>query len=559
MEESKDLENTTYSLDSKTNLNETNTDIENLNKKNKEINLSESLNSNIIFEQNNLSYEIEEKKEKLDNDKKKENEKKIEENKKIESTLYTTKYNNINPLEFYDLIIEFESLLKMEKGIKIYHKKDFKILKEINDLIIIGIIGESKKGKTYVLSRISKIDLPYGNSVITKGLSVKFPNLDKNKNFLLIDTAGNENALLKKEMDCRISTINTLEKYAIDKQSTEFFLQKYIIDTSNVIIAVVGILTNNDEKFINRIKNSCKKKTIFVIHNLKHFNSINNCKNHIKNIIKKSIFFDLTESYIFNIDKEYNNLYFIEVASNKNNLNIVVHLILAEENTEAGNYYNKSTFEYLRRVITSQTIKKRKFNLIEDIRESISNFSPQFYKFKINKDELILIDDKLKYDNKNNNVLNKWFVNEIGLCDFYSECYQPDYSYEIRENIKDKNIELELIIILEIPGKIEGNKDNSNKILQPKVIRRRFHYFFEFKGHFTIQNYSECDPIFECDRISYNKDKNNLTKYFLSIHFELFGFIIDNNIQDNFNSKNGIYTYKCYFNKAKEEEEEEYI
>ena len=76
MEESKDLENTTYSLDSKTNLNETNTDIENLNKKNKEINLSESLNSNIIYEQNNLSYEIEEKKEKLDNDKKKENEKK---------------------------------------------------------------------------------------------------------------------------------------------------------------------------------------------------------------------------------------------------------------------------------------------------------------------------------------------------------------------------------------------------------------------------------------------------------------------------------------------------
>ena len=71
MEESKDLENTTYSLDSKTNLNETNTDIENLNKKNKEINLSESLNSNIIFEQNNLSDEIEEKKEKLDNDKKK--------------------------------------------------------------------------------------------------------------------------------------------------------------------------------------------------------------------------------------------------------------------------------------------------------------------------------------------------------------------------------------------------------------------------------------------------------------------------------------------------------
>ena len=450
----------------------------------------------------------------------------------------------------------------MEKGLKIYQKQGYNISQEIRDVVIIGIIGESKKGKSYILSKISQIDLPYGNSVITKGLSIKFPQLDENKNFLLIDTVGNENPLLQSEINCRISSISDyeeknkeIEKYAIDKQSTEFFLQKYIMDTSNIIIATVGFLTNNDERFINRIKFSCKNKIIYVIHNLKNFKTINNCKNHIENVIQKSIFFNLNKRYMSGVDALYNNnIYFVEESFKKNNTNYVVHLILAEENTEAGNYYNRSTFQYLRRAIIAQIKKKKQFNLLEDFKESISLFSPQFFKKKIKVNELQLInDDTLRYNNTNNNKLNKWVVNEVGLSDFYSEYYQPDFSYEMREKEVEHNKKLELKIKVEIPGMIKGKDDDSNQILRPKVISRIFNHYFEFKGHFTIKSDCDIDDIY--DTINYHENKNHEITYFLSIHFELIDYIRDKEIKDNYDSKNGIYTYICYFHKDMEEEE----
>ena len=523
-------------------------------------------NFNIVDNTHSDRAEKEEEKEEVKEEVKEEEKEEVkeevkEEKEEKESPLYTTKYNEANPLNFYDIIIDFVSLLEMEKGLKIYQKQGFDISKEIRDVVIIGIIGESKKGKTYILSKISKIDLPYGNSVITKGLSIKFPQLDVNKNFILIDTVGNENPLLQSEIDCRISSIldfeeknKEIEKYAIDKQSTEFFLQKYIIDTSNIIIATVGFLTNHDERFINRIKFSCKNKIIYVIHNLKNFNTIKNCKNHIQNVIQKSIFFNLNKRYMSGVDDNYNNIYFVEESFKKNNFNYVVHLILAEENTEAGYYYNTSTFRYLQTAIITQIKKNKKFNLFEDFKQSISLFSPQFFKKKIQVDELALIDDDtLKYINTNNNKLNKWVVNEVGLSDFYSEYYQPNFSYEMREKKVNNNKRLELKIIVEIPGMIKGKDDNSNQILRPKVISRIFNHYFEFKGHFTIKSDCDIDDIY--DTINYHENKNHEITYFLSIHFELIDYIRDKEIKDNYDSKNGIYTYICYFHRDMEEEE----
>ena len=82
-----------------------------------------------------------------------------------------------------------------ENGEKNYKKfKDQEILK-------IGVIGNANKGKSFVLSKISKLELPSGMSIKTEGLSIKYPELEKYKKrkIVLLDSAGLETPVLVAE------------------------------------------------------------------------------------------------------------------------------------------------------------------------------------------------------------------------------------------------------------------------------------------------------------------------------------------------------------------------
>ena len=65
-------------------------------------------------------------------------------------------------------------------------------------IIKIGVIGNSNKGKSFLLSKISKIKLPSGTSIRTEGLSIKYPELDeyKNRKIALLDSCGLESPIL---------------------------------------------------------------------------------------------------------------------------------------------------------------------------------------------------------------------------------------------------------------------------------------------------------------------------------------------------------------------------
>ena len=55
--------------------------------------------------------------------------------------------------------------------------------------------------ENHIFYRICEIDIPCGNSIITKGLSIVFPNLNNNslKNIIVLDSAGNESHLLEND------------------------------------------------------------------------------------------------------------------------------------------------------------------------------------------------------------------------------------------------------------------------------------------------------------------------------------------------------------------------
>ena len=76
-------------------------------------------------------------------------------------------FNN-NFVDFYDVIIDIKSIKDINKGweIKMNERgeKNYNLYKE-KEIIKIGVIGNANKGKSYFLSKISKIELPSGNSI----------------------------------------------------------------------------------------------------------------------------------------------------------------------------------------------------------------------------------------------------------------------------------------------------------------------------------------------------------------------------------------------------------
>ena len=103
---------------------------------------------------------------------------------------------------FYDIIIDIKSIKDIDKGWKIKMTKngeDNFIKHKNEELIRIGVIGNSNKGKSFILSKISKIPLPSGTSIKTEGLSIKYPDLKKyiNRKIVLLDSAGLETPVLK--------------------------------------------------------------------------------------------------------------------------------------------------------------------------------------------------------------------------------------------------------------------------------------------------------------------------------------------------------------------------
>ena len=193
-----------------------------------------------------------------------------------DDNLHTTKYNNLDPTEFYDTIIDFNSLkesCETDIGFKVlFSEKGYQnyINQKIKDSIIIGVIGNANKGKSYILSKISHEELPRGYSVTTKGISVKYPKIEK-KRIIILDSAGSETPLIKNSNMENIKLSNNqdielVNELARDKIATENFIQEFIYFYSDILIVIVGQLTNDDQKLINRIKLMYGKKKSYFYH-----------------------------------------------------------------------------------------------------------------------------------------------------------------------------------------------------------------------------------------------------------------------------------------------------
>ena len=391
--------------------------------------------------------------------------------------------------EFHDSIINIKSVKETDKGWEL--KMNNRGIDNYNkfkkeSVIRIGVIGNSNKGKSFILSKLSKIKLPSGASIRTEGLSVKYPEIKDNPNrkIVLLDSAGLETPVLVNEIEDlkkdeieniknshisennseqesdKYENENENENYVInnnkkcdlnenkneqlfkeksrEKIMTELFLQNYIMHNSDILILVVGILTYSEQKLINRIKKEMKNqkidKPLYIIHNLVLYDTVDKVENHIKNVLLKCATFQLEKREKIQINNNnLNGVHYYE----KNSKPPIYHLILANDISEAGEYYNPYTIRFIENQFQFLTDLKS-FDIIETLKKRFVDVSKDYFERPISEKEFIDNEDmistkimKLKeYENKINKIeLKSCLIDELGFSNFKGNGFIPKYNY----------------------------------------------------------------------------------------------------------------------------------
>lgn len=379
-----------------------------------------------------------------------------------------------------------------------------------NYVKIFSVIGNKNRGKSFLLSKISGRPIKNGFIETTKGLSLSYP---KNcNNMLLLDSVGFESPILecesedyrfkienndeetekfykeleslkkslekskslkekrniefklnklKSEFDKKILNKNEqIEKFTNERKITDFFLQRFIIESADVLLLVVGKLTIEDQFFLNKITKLIKEKKkfkqiIIVIHNLFLIKNKKDIEDYIENILKKSYTFQVTESTmkIEGKNEPYNKTFYIEKPTEPENHIEINHIVMANDDSVAGKYYNDSCFQFIKN--KAKLVRDfDEFNLEKRLKEFLSDISKKIIKGgkSINPDDVEFTDNKIKLKKEFGNFdLNTFYGNIIGET-IGEKTFEPNY-----EKQKDDN---NIIIYVETPGETTIEKND---------------------------------------------------------------------------------------------------
>ena len=426
---------------------------------------------------------------------------------------------------FYDLILDFSKFEQLYKGgWKIIWGKDGKEKYENckkNDNVVVGVIGNKNKGKSFLLSKfINKENFSnneHGFLVTTKGISANFPILEDEgenaTNVITLDTAGKDNPLL--DVSNNIDDPDSLKrkiKYeneeikniARDQRISEIVLSDFIIQEADVLITVLEQLSFAEQEMLKNLLNQLKSKKsrnnnlvnpkkLIVIHNLMNLTDINSINRFIKNILLKSFTFKLYPRKLQIIKKENGiddtkRLCYIQKTKDIDNLEIF-HLIFGNDsNPEIRKEFNEPGIRFIRDAIEGGTQKE--FDLIENFKNFITNNSIKYLNGSgLSQDSLLIEKESdipkaiVLKDPKTSISLKGVLVNSNGIADFFATI-EPNYSSKI---IKEEE-QYFLEIIFEMFGKLQEDIKISKGIQKMKHV-------ITIEGKVVDPNEIECKNV----------------------------------------------------------------
>ena len=216
-------------------------------------------------------------------------------------------------------------------------------------------------------------------------------------------------------------------------------------------------------------------------------------------------------------------------------------MIYANENSEAGNYYNQCTLDFIENIYQNTTNYKP-FDIIESIKDRFVELSGEIIEKIDNKEKIekknfnVSTSNYIKLNNKKEIILKQCLIDEIGVSNLKPNGFEPKYNLY---NTDDK-----IIIKVECPGnssirsyiepigeyyiiRIDGEKedDDSEKFVD-KTISLNKREFGKFKieiplnAHKYILSYQE--PSIKKEKgifiIEYKLFKKPIVKEFRDIN-----------------------------------------
>ena len=255
-------------------------------------------------------------------------------------------YYNMN-IQYYNMNIQIFSMNQLAKSGWKVESRNINQENKAKQVAIISVLGNKNSGKSFILHLLTDKPIPNGFSVTTKGLSLIIPDNDKNKddNLILIDPLLSD---ILKEENQEENENPIIENILKDRQITDYFIQKFILEKSDIFICIIDNLTLTEQKFINRIIKYYKHKKIFIVHNLKTFIKRKQVEDYIKDTLLQSLTFDLEKEEYNDLTEndltelkigEEQNVYYYKQKFKEND-RIIIHLIMSNQDSEAGKYYN---------------------------------------------------------------------------------------------------------------------------------------------------------------------------------------------------------------------------
>ena len=329
--------------------------------------------------------------------------------------------------------------------------------------------------------------------------SVLKKNNKEEKNEIICEKSIDEENEIKNDFNNSIKEeINIYQEFkenSRDKIITELFLESFIVYSSDILLVVVGELTYSEQLLINKIKVESQKQNktrIFIIHNLKEFITIEQVESYIKEtLLKCSTFNFILRHWISNeknkeeyeivnnddkmsdnnlddelVNRKLGNIHFTEILNYGDNKQLeVYHLIMANEDSDAGKYYNPYVYKFIENAY-NLIPNPKKFDIFESLTSHFINISqkilinPSFDGSFIKK-QFIVGNKLIKLNFEDDLLLKTIFMDEFGLPFIKADNFVPKYNY-----FKPDPNTLE--IRLEIPGNVKI--DLNHKVVGDETI-----------------------------------------------------------------------------------------
>ena len=464
--------------------------------------------------------------------------------------------DNLKDDDYYDIIIDIKSLKSIKEGWKIIlneeGKKRYEKYKN-QKLLKIGAIGNSKKGKSFLLNKISNINLKIGASNQTIGLSVKYPELQNNtkRHIIILDSVGFEKPILKEANDLNKNENMEEEKEeekeeeekenekkqkkvfkerANDRAMTEMFLTNFILKNSDILLLVVGEMTYSEQLLIDKIKEESKKlklKKIFIVHNLQTLRKKEQVEQYIHNTLFKNINLNLIKTKLIDINEDSENDDNKKEKDIKNDKKDSIDINNINLQKKVVDMNNKINLKYTNlNNINLNNINLKENNFIKDVKKGDNIIEIEENKKEkdqnLNKNLKKNKDNKIDLNKIENNIINNKLDEEEDEKEEEKKKDEKegknDNNKDILKDYKDSDNDSDSnsneISKLEFNNKIilnDKKKDNNENKKINNIIENKDYNILENKEKIIYKNYKEA--LHYCEVLRY--DNGNIDIYHL--------------------------------------------